>query len=51
MPVGLSMMQSQSAKRRAQSVKGEKHPVAASSACDKTYDPNLSYRKEDVAPT
>jgi hypothetical protein len=50
MDVGLSMIQSQSAKRRAQSVKGRNSPVGASSACDKTRSRNLSYRNEDVAP-
>jgi hypothetical protein len=51
MPVCLSMIQSQSAKRRAHSVKGKNRPVGASSACDKTCGRNLSYRNEDVAPT
>ncbi len=41
----------QSAKRRAHSVKGKNHPVGASSACDETYARDLSYRNEDIAPT
>jgi hypothetical protein len=41
----------QSAERKAQSVKGKNRPVGASSACDKTCGRNLSYRNEDVAPT
>jgi hypothetical protein len=51
MPLGLSMIQSQSAERRAHGVKEKNDPVGASSACDATYDLHLSYRKNDIAST
>jgi hypothetical protein len=43
------MTQSQSAKRRAHSVKEKNGLVGTSSACDATYDLHLSYCKHDLA--